>query len=103
MPRNTQDFHVGRIPTGEGAPSLESGEMVNGKITSPVKMNLLGPAEYRMQAIAGLAKEDAEIGASGEYAARVKGGEWRATGTKEGRRALAGDMGLPNTKKKQRK
>ena len=102
MPRNNQDFHVGRIPTGEGAPGIQSGELSNGKVSNPVDMKLIGPAEYRMQAIAGLAKEDAEVGASGDYAARVKGGEWRPTGTKEGRRALAGDMGLPNTKKKRK-
>lgn len=30
-------------------------------------------------------------------------GEWRDTTTKEGRRGLAGDLGLPNTKKAKKK
>lgn len=116
MEPNSRQFpKIKPIATGEGVPKLdfattEPAKNANGNynVIHSGTYSFIGGAAGRMKAVANSAREDAEtvkevgIDNPDRNFTRVQGGSWRPTDTKEGRRALAGDLGLPNTKKKKK-
>ena len=95
-PTNQQFKAPKTIDLGESAPDIRLGSMVGeGKaVLNKNPSGLIGGAASRMQAIASFGRDDSDA------VAKVGENKPVNVSTKGGRRKVAGQLGLPNKKKK---